>query len=111
MLVSTPSRIRKLPDLELILLSGEFLHVSLVKRWWRRFGRRVRLVNPYGATEATMIQFSYEVQRADAESDSIPIRRPLPGEKVLLASEDAKRRSPGEVGRNFRNIITSNCIF
>jgi len=97
-LVSTPPRIRKLPELELMLLAGEFLHVSLVKRWQRRFGRRTRLVNLYGATEATMVQFCHVVRRADLERDFIPIGRPLPGQDVRLVDEEGKPCAPGQIG-------------
>ena len=67
-LVSTPPRIRRLPDLRLTLLSGEFLHVSLVSRWRRRFGKETQLVNLYGATEATMMQCYHRVEPADLQA-------------------------------------------
>ena len=97
-LLSTPPRIRKLPDLRLALLSGEFLHVSLVSRWRKRFGTETRLVNLYGATEATMAQFYHIVEPADLKHDFIPIGRPLPGVDVLLTDEQGKSCAPGQAG-------------
>ena len=97
-LVSAPPRIRRLPSLHCILLSGEFLHVSLVARWRRRFGTAATLVNLYGATEATMVQFHHVVQPLDLQRDFIPIGRPFPDVDVLLVDENEKPCLPGEPG-------------
>jgi amino acid adenylation domain-containing protein len=97
-LVSTPPRIRRLPDLQLALLSGEFLHVSLVSRWRRRFGVKTRLVNVYGATEATMMQFHHSIEPEDLARDFIPIGRPVPDVDVLLLDEKGMRCAPGQTG-------------
>ena len=97
-LVSTPPRIRHLPDLRLALISGEFLHVSLVSRWRRRFKTETRLVNLYGATEATMMQFYHIVEPADLKRNFIPIGRPLPDVDILLTDEHGKRCAPGQIG-------------
>ena len=42
-----------------------------------------QLVNLYGATEATMIQFYHRVEPADLKRDFIPIGRPLPDVDIL----------------------------
>jgi len=97
-LVSTPPRIRRLPDLRFTLVSGEFLHVSLVSRWRRRFGKRAQLVNLYGATEATMMQFHHIIEQADLKRDFIPIGRALPDVDTLLTDEHGKRCAPGQMG-------------
>jgi non-ribosomal peptide synthetase component F len=97
-LVSTPPRIRHLPDLRLALISGEFLHVSLVSRWRRRFKTDTQLVNLYGATEATMMQLYHRVEPADLKRDFIPIRRPLPDVDILITDEHGKRCATGQIG-------------
>lgn len=97
-LVSTPPRIRRLPALRTVLSSGETLHASLVKRWRRRFGRQVELVNLYGATEATMVQFFHRVEAADEKRAFIPVGRPLPGVEVRLVSDVGTLCAPGEAG-------------
>ncbi|MFD0891743.1 AMP-binding protein, partial [Streptosporangium algeriense] len=43
------------PALRLVILGGEELKADAVARWRARFGDRVRLVNTYGPTEATVI--------------------------------------------------------
>ena len=100
-LVSTPPRIRRLPDLRQVLLSGEFLHVSLVSRWRRRFGSETQLVNLYGPTEATMMQFYHIVEPADLKRDFIPIGRALPDVDILLLDEQGKRLRARPNGRDF----------
>ncbi len=97
-LLSTPARIRRLPSLRTVLSSGETLHVSLVRRWRRRFGRQVELVNLYGPTEATMIQFWHRVEAADERRAFIPVGRPLPGVKVRLVDDAGAPCVPGAAG-------------
>ncbi len=97
-LVSTPPRIRRLPDLRLALVSGEFLHVSLVSRWRRRFGTETRLVNLYGPTEATMAQFYHIIETTDLKRDFIPIGRALPDVDILLTDENGNRCVPRQLG-------------
>jgi amino acid adenylation domain-containing protein len=97
-LVSAPARIRRLPPLRTVLSSGETLHVSLVRRWRRRFGPGVELVNLYGATEATMAQFCHRVEAADTTRSFIPVGHPLPGVKVQLIDRVGAPCAPGETG-------------
>ena len=97
-ILSAPARIRKLPDLGWVLLSGEFLHVSLVARWRRRFGRATRLVNLYGATEGTMVQFHHVIQPEDLQREFIPIGRPLTDVDVLLLDQNERPCLPGQAG-------------
>ncbi len=100
-LVSAPARIRRLPTLRTVLSSGETLHVSLVRRWRRRFGRVAMLANLYGPTEATMAQFCHRVQAEDTTRSFIPVGRPLPGVKVLLIDRDDAPCAPGQTGEIF----------
>lgn len=97
-LVSVPAKIRRFPALRVVLTSGETLHVSLVTRWRRRFGRRLRLVNLYGSTEATMFQLAHVVGREDIARGFIPVGGPLPGVSVRVVDAHGRRCAPGEVG-------------
>jgi len=97
-MVSAPARIRRLPSLRTVLSSGETLHVSLVRRWRRRFGTAVELVNLYGPTEATMFQFCHRVDASDVARAFVPIGRPLPGIKVRLIDGAGAASAPGEAG-------------
>src|SRR5213075_1825191 len=64
-------------SLKFILMAGEVLHVSDVKKWTGIFGDRIKLVNLYGSTETTMIKFFHVVQPADIELGFIPIGQPM----------------------------------
>ena len=100
-MVSAPARIRHLPALRTVLSAGETLHVSLVRRWRRRFGTAVELVNLYGPTEATMFQFYHRVDGSDVMHAFIPIGRPLPGVEVRLVNDAGTPSVPGEPGPKF----------
>ena len=100
-LVSAPARIRRLPTLRTVLSSGETLHVSLIRRWRRRFGRVAVLANLYGPTEATMAQFCHPVEAVDTTRAFIPVGRPLPGVKVLLIDRDDAPCAQGQTGEIF----------
>lgn len=97
-LLSTPARIRELPDLQVLLLAGETLHVSTVKKWRRRFGKRTQLINLFGSTEATMVQLSHRVENQDLARGFIPIGSPLPDIDILLLDSAGKICTEGEAG-------------
>ena len=97
-MVSAPARIRRLPSLRTVLSAGETLHVSLVRRWRRRFGKRATLVNLYGASEATMFQLFHRVEAADEDRGFIPVGQPVAGVKVRLLNGAGAACAPGQVG-------------
>src|SRR5215216_2514893 len=84
--------------LEFILMSGEVLHVSDVKKWRDIFGDRIKLVNFFGATESTMLKFFHVVQPADLELGFIPIGKPMRGTRALILDDDGNVCPPGVVG-------------
>ena len=81
-----------------VLLSGEPLLPSDVRRWTAVFGDRVRLVNLYGPTETTMTKFFYFVKPSDAERAFVPIGQPMPGARAILLDERGRPCPPGAVG-------------
>jgi amino acid adenylation domain-containing protein/non-ribosomal peptide synthase protein (TIGR01720 family) len=81
-----------------VLLSGEPLLPSDVRRWTAVFGDRVRLVNLYGPTETTMTKFFYFVKPSDAERPFVPIGQPMPGARAILLDERGLPCPPGAVG-------------
>jgi amino acid adenylation domain-containing protein len=97
-LLNQPLAATDFPALKYVLMAGEPLLPSDVKRWTDVFGDRVQLVNLYGPTETTMTKFYYPVQPSDAERRTIPIGKPLEGARALVL--DAKRQAcpPGAVG-------------
>jgi amino acid adenylation domain-containing protein len=97
-LLSQPLNGSDFPAMKYVLMAGEPLLPSDVKRWTDVFGERIRLVNLYGPTETTMTKFCYLVQTSDKDRRTIPIGKPIEGARALVL--DAKRRAcpPGAVG-------------
>jgi amino acid adenylation domain-containing protein len=86
------------PSLRHVLLSGEPLLPSDVRRWANVFGDRVQLVNLYGPTETTMTKFFYLVTAADAERRAIPIGKPMPGARAIIVDQKGQPCAPGSFG-------------
>ncbi|GAA3123836.1 non-ribosomal peptide synthetase [Streptosporangium carneum] len=84
------------PDtLRLVILGGEQVHEAAVARWRERFGDRVRLVNTYGPTEATIIATAAEL---DGSPGRPPIGAPIGGTRVLILDGDGEPVPPGAPG-------------
>ncbi len=86
------------PALRYVLLAGEPLLPSDVKRWTEIFGDRIRLVNLYGPTETTLAKFFYVVREEDASRNRIPVGRPIPDTECVLLDEQGKAVETGAVG-------------
>ncbi|UWE12566.1 non-ribosomal peptide synthetase [Actinacidiphila bryophytorum] len=84
------------PDtLRLVILGGEQVHEAAVARWHARFGDRVRLVNTYGPTEATIIATAAELT---GEGGRPPIGRPIGGTRIVLLGPHGEPVPPGTPG-------------
>ena len=82
-----------------VLLSGESLLPSDVKRWHELVGAGGgRLVNLYGPTETTMTKFVYVVQPADQSKKTIPIGQPMKGAKAVVLDKNGRICAPWRVG-------------
>ena len=57
---------------------------------------RVRVLNGYGPTEATIVASSFEVTEVDGSP--IPIGRPLPGYELHVLDEEGRQVEPGTPG-------------
>lgn len=69
-----------LPSLRTVVVGGEVCSPTLATRW----ASRVRLLNMYGPTEATMASTCHEV--TDAAGPIVPIGRPVPGVAVQVVN-------------------------
>ncbi|MEU4831224.1 amino acid adenylation domain-containing protein [Streptosporangium sp. NPDC023615] len=83
------------PSLRLVILGGEQVHEAAVTRWRQRFGDRVRLVNTYGPTEATIIATTAEL---DGSPGRPPIGAPISDTSVLLLDAGGGAVPPGAPG-------------
>ncbi|WP_436760717.1 amino acid adenylation domain-containing protein [Streptosporangium sp. V21-05] len=83
------------PTLRLVILGGEQVHEAAVTRWRERFGDRVRLVNTYGPTEATIIATAAEL---DGSPGRPPIGVPIADTSVLILDGSGEAVPPGAPG-------------
>jgi hypothetical protein len=86
------------PDtLRLVVLGGEQVHEAAVARWREHFGDRIRLVNTYGPTEATVICTADDLT-AEPTVGRPPIGRPLAGTRIMLLGPHGEPVPPGSPG-------------
>ncbi|HEU5354709.1 MAG TPA: condensation domain-containing protein, partial [Actinocrinis sp.] len=83
--------------LRLTILGGEQVDAAAVARWRKRHGDRIRLVNTYGPTEATIIATAIELTEIDA-SRRPPIGRPISGVRAYLLDHAGRLVPRGAVG-------------
>lgn len=88
----------ELPDLRVIAMAGERLGSAEVRNWFDTHGERVRLLNLYGPSETTMTKTFHFVTPVDADRETIPIGRPMPGARVMVLDERDQECPPGAVG-------------
>ncbi|MFE9675351.1 amino acid adenylation domain-containing protein [Streptomyces sp. NPDC006259] len=88
-------------SLRLLVVGSEPVAVERVAEWC---ATGVRLVQEYGATEATVSQLLYETQ-AEADEirgwDRVPIGTPLPGTRAYVLDERMRPVPAGETGELF----------
>ena len=85
-------------SLKYVVLTGEALLPSDVKRWVEIFSDRIQLINLYGTSETTMCKLVYFVRQEDKDRRSIPIGKPMPGASALILNEKWKPCPTGIVG-------------
>ena len=82
-----------------IIIGGESVRLDRLQMWRRRIRRRVRIVNQYGPTEATVVATACDLagDAADAVvgSGETPIGRPIWNTRILLLDE---HRQPVPIG-------------
>ncbi|MFG1945396.1 amino acid adenylation domain-containing protein [Nonomuraea sp. NPDC048826] len=83
--------------LRLVILGGEQVHAAAVAGWRDRFGDRVRLVNTYGPTEATVIATAADLGEADTVGRP-PIGRPIGGTTAHVLGPYGEPVPPGFPG-------------
>ncbi len=84
--------------LQNVLLAGEALLPSDVRRWTEVYKDRIQLVNLLGPTETTLAKFCYFVRPSDADRRSIPIGKPIEGASAIVVDAKGNPCPPGMVG-------------
>ncbi len=91
-----------LSALRWILIGGEHVPASHVRRWMDRFGRRHRIANLYGSTETVVNATWYEVSsRPGDDAIHTPIGVARRGSEVLLLDVTGLPCQPDQVGSLF----------
>jgi len=92
-----------LPDcLRLVILGGEKASTKVYRVWKKFAGGRVRLINTYGPTEASVIVSAFEPARFPEVTlgDSLPLGTPVADAQIILLDENLQavpRGTPGEL--------------
>ena len=74
-----------LPDsIRLVVVGGEKALPSVFAIWRRLAGARVRWLNTYGPTEATVVATAFEPDPSDDAPDVLPIGRPIAGTQAYV---------------------------
>ena len=83
-----------LPDLRLVVVGSERVDGTRLAQWKAAVPERVRWLNAYGPTEATITATVYEP--ATAQAGTVPIGEPLPGVRAYVL-DDALNPVPANV--------------
>ncbi|MDJ0928353.1 MAG: amino acid adenylation domain-containing protein, partial [Gammaproteobacteria bacterium] len=105
-LLDTAADIRAaLPELRLVISSGEALPPELVQRF-QRAAPGIRLLNTYGTSEVWDASVA-DLTAAKVTSRRIPIGRPIPGRPAYVLSDALQIQPPGVVGELFIGGVDS----
>lgn len=90
---------RRFPALKCVVLGGERLDASHLRRWQDHYGDRIDLINMYGITETT-VHVTYHRLRRDSISAGQPVAIgvPLPDLAVHLLDDDGAPVADGKTG-------------
>ena len=88
-----------LPEtLRLVVVGGEKAQLQALEAWRKIAGGRVRWINTYGPTEASVIATSYEPPISGPLPEPLPIGRPITNAKIYILDENLEPVAPGEEG-------------
>lgn len=85
-------------SLRLVILGGEKAQRERVSQWQRSAGDRVRLINTYGPTEATIVSTSYEVNDLPADAHEVPIGRAVQNAETYVLDSHLQAAPIGVAG-------------
>ncbi|MBP2328543.1 amino acid adenylation domain-containing protein [Kibdelosporangium banguiense] len=87
----------RVPDLRLLLFSGEALKSAFIERWRDQLQYNGTIINLYGPTETTLIRCWYEVPEP-ATPGIQPLGRPIADSLAWIESADGQHSRTGESG-------------
>lgn len=94
-LITERSQLRKL---KLVLLSGDWLPISLPMRVQNIFGSTTAVISLGGATEASIWSILYPIEKVDTTWSSIPYGQPMWNQKFYILDKDMYPVPKGAIG-------------
>ncbi|MGA8763865.1 MAG: amino acid adenylation domain-containing protein [Candidatus Sulfotelmatobacter sp.] len=85
-------------SLRLVIVGGEKASSSAFAAWLNAGGSRVRWMNTYGPTEASVIATAYEPQPKKSLPDNLPIGRPIANVRLYVVDEKLQPVPIGTTG-------------
>ncbi|MEW6601862.1 MAG: amino acid adenylation domain-containing protein, partial [Nitrospirota bacterium] len=96
------SRELRIPDsVRLLIIGGEKAIPKRLAQWQQIVGPRVRILNTYGPTEATVVTTMFDLtfyNPGDGFSSELPVGRPVPGARVHILDRHLQPVPPGVPG-------------
>ena len=90
---------RRMPEnVRLVIVGGEKASSAAYKSWLQCGGDRVRWINTYGPTEASVIATSYEPDQTKPIPDNLPIGKPIANTEIYILNENLQAVAAGEPG-------------
>lgn len=86
------------PSLRLVIVGGEKVNRSKVELWCQRIAPHVKLLNTYGATEATSISAIYDLAKWRPEWKDTPAGYPIRNVELCVLNSFLERVLPGMPG-------------
>jgi amino acid adenylation domain-containing protein len=92
------------PTLRLVIAGSERVSSAALLAWKQRFGERVRWINGYGPTEATITATTFEPRAQDLDPDAtavpaVPIGFPLPWVQAYVLDAALREVPAGLIGQ------------
>ena len=81
----------------LMIIGGEKASITHYRTWKQHVGERIKLINAYGLTEATITSTVY-VSTADDRCDVLPIGRPIANTQTVILDRTLQPAPIGVVG-------------
>jgi len=90
---------QNLPEsLRLVIVGGEKASAAAYRAWLKSGGERVRWINTYGPTEASVIATAYEPDPAKPVLENLPIGRPIANTEIYILDSNSQPVSIGTPG-------------
>ena len=92
-----------------VMFSGEVLPIKHLNKW-KKFLPDAKYINLYGPTEITCNCTYYILDREFEETETIPMGKAFPNEKVFLLDEEDHLVTPEEIGKQGEICVSGTAL-